>query len=550
MKYFALFFVLLCLAACSAESPDAAESASSVRLPETTEHETETSSAAVSLPDNVCVQAEVLTGHLVNFVMTPEWLEESPTVSDENIFRFLVSLSMYRNNPEHPYSSVNVLSEDERYYLIGLSDIQEIVHELFGEENWSAVSYTDELYDTDLPGYRIAAETGLWSSCFSEVNTSVHTEDRFVYVECDLVNSSRYEYEEAEYGRWVFVYEYLPSGQDGFLRFSGIREAEGQLSVLPEQSGEPIEPILLNAMNGSDAYDGDISTDGLFSAEWDLTAADGERLISCTGKPEIYRLELFSDHVALTSSADPWDMFITDRTMSGLTREAFDRYYADGTIRFNEFMRFGVTLKNGETIPLTVVGAEEGKGHFSESRYYFDRTITEDAVRFSMERFLPEGVEPEQYPKLYIHNREYILWEAADNRPEQIDDVSMSVSFRRDSGEDFHITESDGSAEWFDAGLYNSSLYLTTDAELSGELFDILKSCSRTEWDNISQYESEVCRGTLSDVLELTLSTQGRSYRERPWFLVQENADGTTTFVLENIMYETMVSGTLEIRLP
>ena len=550
MKYFALFFVLLCLAACSAESPDAAESASSVRLPETTEHETETSSAAVSLPDNVCVQAEVLTGHLVNFVMTPEWLEESPTVSDENIFRFLVSLSMYRNNPEHPYSSVNVLSEDERYYLIGLSDIQEIAHELFGEENWSAVSYTDELYDTDLPGYRIAAETGLWSSCFSEVNTSVHTEDRFVYVECDLVNSSRYEYEAAEYGRWVFVYEYLPSGQDGFLRFSGIREAEGQLSVLPEQSGEPIEPILLNAMNGSEAYDGDISTDGLFSAEWDLTAADGERLISCTGKPEIYRLELFSDHVALTSSADPWDMFITDRTMSGLTREAFDRYYADGTIRFNEFMRFGVTLKNGETIPLTVVGAEEGKGHFSESRYYFDRTITEDAVRFSMERFLPEGVEPEQYPKLYIHNREYILWEAADNRPEQIDDVSMSVSFRRDSGEDFHITESDGSAEWFDAGLYNSSLYLTTDAELSGELFDILKSCSRTEWDNISQYESEVFRGTLSDVLELTLSTQGRSYRERPWFLVQENADGTTTFVLENIMYETMVSGTLEIRLP
>ena len=62
--------------------------------------------------------------------------------------------------------------------------------------------------------------------------------------------------------------------------------------------------------------------------------------------------------------------------------------------------------------------------------------------------------------------------------------------------------------------------------------------------------EEENKIGTLSDVLELTLSTQGRSYRERPWFLVQENADGTTTFVLENIMYETMVSGTLEIRLP
>ncbi len=549
MKFFALFFVLLCLAACSAESPDAAESDSSAHLPETAEHETETS-AAVSLPENVCVQAEVLTDHLVNFVMTPEWLEKSPDVSDENIFRFLVSLSLYREKPEHPYSNVVTLSEDGRYFYIGLPDIQKIACELFGEENWSAVSYTDELFDDALPGYRIASEVGLWSSCFSAVNTGIHMEDSLVYVECDLVNSSRYEYEAAEYGRWVFVYEYLTSGQDGFLRFCGIRAADDGYLFATEMSGEPIEPILLNAMNGSEAYDGDISTDGLFSAEWDLTAADGERLISCTGKPEIYRLELFSDHVVLTSSADPWDIFITDRTMSGLTREAFDRYYADGTIRFNEFIRFQVTLKNGETIPLMVVGAEEGGGHFTESKYYFDRTITEDAVRFSMERFLPEGVEPEQYPKLYIHNREYILWEAADSRPEQIDDVSMSVSFRRDSGEDFHITESAGSAEWFDAGLYNSSLYLTTDAKLYGELFDILKSCSRTEWDNISQYESEVCRGTLSDVLELTLSTQGRSYRERPWFVVQENADGTTTFVLENIMYETMISGTLEIRLP
>ncbi len=148
MKFFALFFVLLCLAACSAESPDAAE------------HETETS-AAVSLPENVCVPAEILTDHLVNFVMTPEWLEESPAVSDENIFRFLVSLSMYREKPEHPYSNVVTLSEDGRYYCIGLPDIQKIACELFGEENWSAVSYTDELFDDALPGYRIASEVGL-----------------------------------------------------------------------------------------------------------------------------------------------------------------------------------------------------------------------------------------------------------------------------------------------------------------------------------------------------------------------------------------------------
>ncbi len=549
MKRMILLLVFLCLTACSTmptETTDYAETHS----PETKETAEEEPPAAVVPPEAICTQAEVLTDHLIQFVMPPEWLEESVEYTDENIFRFLISLRMYRNNPDHPYSSVIVLSEDERYYLIGLSDIQNIACELFGEEDWSAVSYTDELFDKDLPGYRIAAETGVWTSQFSAENTTAYMDDNLIYVECDLVNSSRYEYETAAYGRYIFVYEYTTSGQDGFLRFCGIRTAEKPLPAVPEMSGDPIEPILLNAMNGSEAYDGDISTDDLFSAEWDLTAADGERLISCTGKPELYRLELFSDHICLTSSSTPWDMFITDPTMAGLKREAFEQYYADGTVQFNEFMRFRVTLKNGDTIPLTVLGVEQGEGGFSEAMYYFDRTITEEAVRFSMECFLPEGVEPEQYPKLYIHNKEYPLWNAANDRPERLDDVAMRVTFRRDRGNDFYIAESAGCAEWFDARLYNSSLYLTTDIELSGELYEILKSCSRTEWDDISQYEREICRKTLSDVLNLTTSTEGRSYRERPWFVVQENTDGTTTFVLENINYEMMVSGTLEIRLP
>ncbi len=236
--------------------------------------------------------------------------------------------------------------------------------------------------------------------------------------------------------------------------------------------------------------------------------------------------------------------------MSGLMGEAFEQYYADGTVRFNEFMRFRVTLKNGDTIPLTVVGVGKGGAHSSESMYYFDRTITEDAVLFAMECFLPEGVEPEQYPALYVHNRKYKLWEADNDCPETIGDLAMSVTFRRDSGYDFRIAESSGCARWFDAELYNTSLYLTTDAKLSGDLYELLKECSRTEWDDITQYETEVCRKTLSDILKLTVSTQGRSSRVRPWLTVQENADGSTTFILENVDYEEMVSGTFEIGLP
>lgn len=59
---------------------------------ETNETVMEEPSSAVVLPEDIAAQAEVLTDHLIRFVMTPEWMEEPFEYTDENIFRFLVSL--------------------------------------------------------------------------------------------------------------------------------------------------------------------------------------------------------------------------------------------------------------------------------------------------------------------------------------------------------------------------------------------------------------------------------------------------------------------------
>lgn len=323
-----------------------------------------------------------------------------------------------------------------------------------------------------------------------------------------------------------------------------------------EMDGEPIDNILLNSMNGADVYHGDVSTDYQFSATWDLSAPDGERLVTYTGKPELFQLELFSDHLAMSSSGTPWDMFVTDRTISQLLEEAYKQYNADGTVLVNEFMRFHVTTKNGDTIPLSVIGFEKGGGHISESRFFFDRSVTEEAMSFAMEIFLPAGVEPEQYPSMSIHNREYVLWKAAEDRPKQAEDMSMDITIRRDSGYDFYIVESSESAMWFDAMVVDETLCLTTDVELSGALYEEIQDCSPAVWDNYGEYTQEIVLKKLPKILDIRMTTLERDAtkekvnRIHPEVLVQKNDDGTTSILLTGILYERMVGCTLKIQLP
>ena len=94
MKWFMIIFTLLCLTACSVISPEPTAHAGTdpAETKETNETVMEEPSSAVVLPEDIAAQAEVLTDHLIRFVMTPEWMEEPFEYTDENIFRFLVSL--------------------------------------------------------------------------------------------------------------------------------------------------------------------------------------------------------------------------------------------------------------------------------------------------------------------------------------------------------------------------------------------------------------------------------------------------------------------------
>ncbi len=169
------------------------------------------------------LRAQALTAHLIRSVMTENWLTFSPTVTKRNIFDFLITLPLYTDIPNHPYSSMITVVDRGTSYL-SLADAQKIVSELFGLPDWTADSYpSDDAYDPAKKAYFVPDGIGLPSSAFDFENMTVSVTDEYVFVQCTVVNSSRYEYEEKNYGTFAFIYYRAP---DGTLQLTEIRREQ------------------------------------------------------------------------------------------------------------------------------------------------------------------------------------------------------------------------------------------------------------------------------------------------------------------------------------
>ncbi len=169
------------------------------------------------------LRAQALTAHLIRSVMTENWLTFSPTITKRNIFDFLITLPLYTDIPNHPYRSMITVVDRGTSYL-SLADAQKIVSELFGLPNWTADSYpSDDAYDAAKKAYFVPDGIGLPSSPFDFEDMSVSVTDEHVFVQCTVVNSSQFEYEEKNYGTFAFIYYRAP---DGTLQLTEIRREQ------------------------------------------------------------------------------------------------------------------------------------------------------------------------------------------------------------------------------------------------------------------------------------------------------------------------------------
>lgn len=151
-------------------------------------------------------QGIYIAQHYIENVMTSAWLEPSYTVCDSDIHRFLVSLCNFKDTP-HPMADIVTESEDGTLFLMDYSSVNTMVRLSFDRGFWAASQYADDLLDSEREFYCVPIGIGLPTSPFAYENIKSVFDGEFITVTFTLVNSKLYEFEEANYGNFKFVFD-------------------------------------------------------------------------------------------------------------------------------------------------------------------------------------------------------------------------------------------------------------------------------------------------------------------------------------------------------
>ena len=144
----------------------------------------------------------ILTDHLINYVVTDEWLLEDYVFSTDDVNNFLTSLCLFKDELSHPYSNKVCISEDGMNYSISNTSIADISLNVFGIEQFdisSVVGYNEELMECIIP-----IGIGLRNTPFSYNYVSHYIEDDNIYVYVRLFKTDMYgDTDTIDYGEYV-----------------------------------------------------------------------------------------------------------------------------------------------------------------------------------------------------------------------------------------------------------------------------------------------------------------------------------------------------------
>ena len=177
-----------------------------------------------SATENTLDKAKSLVEQIVTFTLTDDWLEESYTPTDLDIFRFLVSSCMYQDNDMHPYSNIVSVSDDGQSFQIHYSDAERMICEVFGEQKLMDSKYLSDIYDAKTESYFIPRGIGLWTSEYSFEITDAAIEDGNVCIGGILKNSNLYEYDEITFGEAKITFECLGDNDNSFLMYKSFNK--------------------------------------------------------------------------------------------------------------------------------------------------------------------------------------------------------------------------------------------------------------------------------------------------------------------------------------
>lgn len=165
--------------------------------------------------------AMILTDHLVNFVMTKDWLSEGYVFTYDDVDRFLTSLCLYKDELSHPYSDKISLSEDEMNFIISKESVCNIAAELFNIDHIDLDSLSG--YDKNTMQYIIPVGVGLRNTKFTCDYLSHYFENDSICVKIKVIGKDMYEnFDNTDYGEYILRFKCINADLNGYLQIVSI----------------------------------------------------------------------------------------------------------------------------------------------------------------------------------------------------------------------------------------------------------------------------------------------------------------------------------------
>ncbi len=246
-------------------------------------------------------QAEALTKHILMNVLKKNYINnnEEITFSSRDIFDFVVTMFIYREDPDYPYNNIPEIRIENNgmFAHYNFEDVQRVVKELFGVQDWFDPIIEDS-YDKNLNEMIFSIEKGMPYSFFTYENFEINSLPNTNYIEIkfELIEFNPYEAEKGttNLGVYKIIFEVINENGKNFLRihsFESVKSKELKRFTIPFKFMGKVK------LTESDTYKADITLPSHWVCENPIVDEDG---IVFQGFTSLYNID---DNYKFTDSS-------------------------------------------------------------------------------------------------------------------------------------------------------------------------------------------------------------------------------------------------------
>lgn len=177
-------------------------------------------------------EAVSLTKHILMNVLKEKHINsnEKITFSSRDIFDFVVTMIIYREDPDYPYNNITEIQINGGAFAhYKYEEVQRAVKEVFGVQDWFDPIIEDS-FDKNLNEMIFSIEQGMPYSYYTYENIEINAlpDTNFIEEKFELIDFNPYEAEKGNtnLGVYKIIFEVINENDKNFLRIHSFEPAK------------------------------------------------------------------------------------------------------------------------------------------------------------------------------------------------------------------------------------------------------------------------------------------------------------------------------------